>query len=56
MQFLSRVVITSRIQLGADTKEEAIELLEKQTFVECDCGEVCYEDVEVQSCEEVKDE
>ena len=56
MQFIARVVITSRIQLSADTKEEAIELLETQTFVACDCGEVVYEDVEVWSCEEVEDE
>lgn len=56
MQVLARVVITARIHVGADTKEEAVSLLERQTYVECDCGEVVYEDVEVQLCEEVEDE
>lgn len=56
MPYLVTVKITARIQVDVEAKAEAIEMIEKQTYVECDVGDVVYEDVEVWSCEEVKDE
>lgn len=56
MPCIVTVKIDARIQVDVEDKAEAIEMIEKQTYVECDCGEVVYEDIEVWSCEEVKDE